>query len=58
MTEIYCTVHNCTAESFIARCFYSLWAQALEPCKLREMLLTPVEAEGQEPLFVNEQGTW
>lgn len=58
MNVYWCLSHNANAESFIARCFYALWASALERCELREVELKPVEAEGQESLFVNEQGAW
>lgn len=58
MTCIWCKVHESNSEGFIARCYYSLWANALERCELREMELKPVEVEGQTDLFTNSKGMW
>lgn len=56
---IFCRVHECSSESFIAPCYYSLWAGALDRCELREMELRPLpQVEGQEVLGLNEQGMW
>lgn len=51
---IHCLTHQCTAESFIARCYYALWAGALERCDLREMDLRypDVQTDGQTALEV------
>lgn len=57
MTVIHCTIHGCTAESFISRCFYSLWASANDPCALKEYELKPVpEVDGQSELFERPEG--
>lgn len=54
MTCVWCSIHEASAESLIARCFYSLWASALERCELREMELSPVQVDGQDPLPLSE----
>lgn len=53
MKVYWCRVHDSNSESFIARCFYALWANALDRCELREMELRPMpQVEGQETLEV------
>lgn len=53
MKVYWCRVHDSNSESFIARCFYALWASALDKCELREMYLREpnVTVEGQSGLF-------
>lgn len=50
MTVIWCRIHESNSEGFIARCYFALWANALERCELREVELRTVEVAGQEPL--------
>lgn len=52
-TLILCRVHDASAESLIARCFYALWANALDRCELREVVVYELpQVEGQETLEV------
>lgn len=51
MKVYWCRVHDSNSESFIARCFYALWASALDRCELKEMeLREPPEIDGQRSL--------
>lgn len=44
MKVYWCRVHDSNSESFIARCFYALWANALDRCDLKEMYLSQADA--------------